>query len=67
MQRFEAELDRHSYAARVLEDFDTGVRSGVNGTPTFFVNGIRDDDEHTVDALLGALDAARVSLPRAST
>ena len=67
MQRFEAELDRHAYAARVLEDFDTGVRSGVNGTPTFFVNGIRHDDEHTVDALLGALDAARVSLPRAST
>ena len=67
MHRFEAELDRHAYAARVLEDFDTGIRSGVNGTPTFFVNGIRHDDEHTADALLRALDAARVSLPRAST
>jgi protein-disulfide isomerase len=67
MPRFESELDRHTYVSRVLEDFETGVRSGVNGTPTFFVNGIRHDDEHTVDALLRALDAARTSLPGAGT
>jgi predicted DsbA family dithiol-disulfide isomerase len=67
MRRFESELDRHTYASRVLEDFDTGVRSGVNGTPTFFVNDVRHDDEHTVDALLRALDGARNSLPRAGT
>jgi predicted DsbA family dithiol-disulfide isomerase len=65
--RFESELDRHIYASRVLEDFDTGVRSGVNGTPTLFVNGIRHDDEHTADSLLRALDVARCSLPRPST
>jgi hypothetical protein len=47
---------------RVLEDFDSGVRSGVNGTPTMFVNGIRHDDEHTVDALLAALAAAHARL-----
>ena len=28
-----------SHAARVREDFLSGVRSGVNGTPTFFING----------------------------
>jgi protein-disulfide isomerase len=59
MPRFDAELDGHIYAARVLEDFDTGVRSGVNGTPTFFVNGVRHEDENTVDSLVGALRAAR--------
>jgi protein-disulfide isomerase len=65
MPRFESELDRHTYTDRVLEDFDTGVRSGVNGTPTFFVNGVRHDDEPTVESLLSALDRARQSLPGA--
>ena len=27
------------YAWRVREDFKSGVRGGVNGTPTFFING----------------------------
>lgn len=31
-------------AGRVHKDFISGVRSGVNGTPTFFVNGVRYDD-----------------------
>jgi protein-disulfide isomerase len=35
------------------------LQSGVNGTPTFFVNGIRRDDENTFDSLLGALEDAR--------
>ena len=32
-----------TYAARVREDFRSGVRSGVNGTPTFFINDVRYD------------------------
>jgi protein-disulfide isomerase len=39
--RFTADLRQHAFAARVREDFLSGVRSGVNGTPTFFVNGER--------------------------
>src|SRR3989442_4468474 len=35
-QRFEKELTQHSYQARLKEDFDGGIRSGVNGTPTFY-------------------------------
>jgi formate-nitrite transporter family protein len=31
------------HAARVKDDFQSGVRSGVNGTPTFFINGDRYD------------------------
>ena len=43
--RFEEELVSGMYVSRVDEDFSTGVRSGVNGTPTFFVNGERFDGD----------------------
>ena len=42
-------------AARVQEDFRSGARGGVNGTPTFFINGVRYDGAPDVDALLTAL------------
>ncbi len=58
--RFDRELRDHIHRRRVLEDFESGLHSGVNGTPTFFVNGVRHDDEHTFDSLLGALEKARV-------
>jgi protein-disulfide isomerase len=35
------DLAKATYAKRVREDFRSGVRSGVNGTPTFFINGER--------------------------
>ena len=57
--RFERELREHIHRRRVLEDFESGLQSGVNGTPTFFVNGVRHDDEHTFGSLLGALEEAR--------
>ena len=42
---FEQDMKEHVYAARVREDFMSGVRGGINGTPTFFMNGIRYDDD----------------------
>ncbi|MEA2723351.1 MAG: hypothetical protein QOH59_1122 [Gemmatimonadales bacterium] len=36
-------LQTHAFAPRVREHFLSGVRSGVNGTPTFFINGVRHD------------------------
>jgi protein-disulfide isomerase len=57
--RFDTELRERVHARRVLEDFETGLQSGVNGTPTFFVNGVRHDDEHSFDSLLAALTKAR--------
>ena len=45
------------YAPRIREDFRSGVRGGVNGTPTFFVNGERYDGTRDLKNLLNALTA----------
>jgi protein-disulfide isomerase len=38
-----------------------GVRSGVNGTPTFYIDGVRHDDSYDVETLLAALERAAVT------
>ncbi len=55
--RFTNELAKHTHAARVREDFMSGARSGVNGTPTFFINGVRHDDSFDPATLLKAMEA----------
>jgi protein-disulfide isomerase len=55
---FDKELAEHVHADRVHEDFMSGVRSGVNGTPTFFINGVRHDDPYELETLLDALQRA---------
>lgn len=47
-----------TWGPRVRRDFLSGVRSGVNGTPTFFINGIRHDGPPSVQSLLAALRAS---------
>ena len=54
-QKFEREIAQHTYQKRIKEDFMSGVRSGVNGTPTFYVNGVRHDGEAVAKALIEAL------------
>ncbi|MFN2148208.1 MAG: Na+/H+ antiporter NhaA [Anaerolineales bacterium] len=51
VERFQRELHEHAYADRVREDFQSGIRSGANGTPTFFVNGERYDGPWDVESL----------------
>jgi protein-disulfide isomerase len=58
LARFSRELAGHIHAARVREDFLSGVRSGVNGTPTFFINGVRHDGAYDFDTLLNAIESA---------
>jgi protein-disulfide isomerase len=53
------DMENDAFAERVQSDFMSGVRSGVNGTPTFFVNGARfDGDWSDVRSFAAALDAA---------
>jgi protein-disulfide isomerase len=43
------------HTERVREDFRSGARGGVNGTPTFFINGVRFEGVPSADALVAAL------------
>jgi len=61
VERFDKELAEHVHAARVREDFMSGVRSGVNGTPTFYINGTRHDDSYDVETMVAALERAAAS------
>jgi len=54
-RRLIAEVMAGAHNARVREDFRSGARGGVNGTPSFFVNGVRYDGAADADALLAAL------------
>jgi protein-disulfide isomerase len=56
LERFERELAEHVHAERVREDFMSGVRSGVNGTPSFYIDGVRHDDSYETETLLAALE-----------
>ena len=58
VKRVVSDLERRTYRPRVEEDFASGVRSGVNGTPTFFINGIRFDGAWDEESLLEALVAS---------
>jgi protein-disulfide isomerase len=58
---FDKELAEEVHAARVREDFMSGVRSGVNGTPTFYINAARHDGSYEAEALLAALERAAAS------
>jgi len=60
IELFDKEMAEHGHSERVHEDFMSGVRSGVNGTPTFYVNGVRHDDSYDAETLLDALERAAV-------
>ena len=60
LKQFTRELDAQVYKDRVRADFLGGVRSGVVGTPTFFINGEKYTGAYEFDALVAAfLKASR--------
>jgi NhaA family Na+:H+ antiporter len=56
VERFREELESGAYSDRIREDFHAGVRSGVNGTPTFFINGVRYDGPWDVESLKAEIE-----------
>jgi protein-disulfide isomerase len=61
LPRFGADSKSAGVATHIDGDIEGGARSGVNGTPTFFINGVRHDGSFDYDTLVEALRAA---LPR---
>jgi len=50
-------LETSEYEPKVRADFLGGLHSGVNGTPTFFINGERHDGSYEFVSLLAAIEA----------
>ncbi|MEU9869499.1 Na+/H+ antiporter NhaA [Actinomadura sp. NPDC048021] len=59
VDRFRADLRRHTGAGRIAEDVDSADVSGVSGTPTFFVNGRRHVGAYDIATLSAAVRGAR--------
>ena len=61
--RFTSELREGYYKSRVADEADGGVRSGIHGTPTFFINGTRFAGSWELHSLMRALRSRRRSMP----
>jgi protein-disulfide isomerase len=55
LQSFCRNIRTHTFIPRVAEDLQSGVRSGVEGTPAFFINGIRYQGEYDPESLARAI------------
>ena len=56
--KFAEDLDGGKYEEKVQADFMGGAENGVNGTPSFFINGTRLDGSWDYESLLAALQNA---------
>src|SRR3984893_8114045 len=54
-------FESRKFLPAIKEDFLGGVRSGVNGTPTLFINGYRYEGLNEFEDLVEAIDAERLS------
>jgi protein-disulfide isomerase len=63
VEQFDRDMTAQAFADRVRADFMSGVRSGVNGTPTFFINGQRHNGPYDVESLLAAIERAAAVHP----
>lgn len=58
VRRFARELDDGTHVPKVRSDFESGIRSGVNGTPTIFVDGARVDSGWDLESLSAWIEKA---------
>ncbi len=65
--RFERDRTSPEIGRRIDRDLASGERSGVQGTPTFYVNGMRHDGPFDVDSLRAPIVAALGAQPRGSS
>jgi len=51
-KEFETKFQEDKFQKKVEEDLESGLRSGVNGTPSFFINGEKYEGDYTADAMI---------------
>ena len=51
-------MQEQSFVEKIDADMETGEKSGVHGTPTFFINGAEFSDDYTAENLIEAIDEA---------
>jgi protein-disulfide isomerase len=56
--QFNRDVAERVYADCVQEDIQSGIDSGVGGTPTTFINGVRNDDDDDFDTLKAKIEEA---------
>jgi protein-disulfide isomerase len=56
LEKLSMDMNTRNILNKIEQDMDGGIRSGVNGTPTFFINGSRHDADHTFNALKIAME-----------
>ncbi len=55
LEHFKNDIQKNTLITKVEQDFESGIRSGVNGTPSFFINGKKyngDWEEHVFSQYL---------------
>jgi NhaA family Na+:H+ antiporter len=65
IEQFQTELEDGRHANKVREDFKSGIRSGVKGTPSFFINGVLYEGAWDFESLMEAIEkplGVRISL-----
>ena len=56
MRKFERDIKEQEIAAKVEADFLSGMRSGVNGTPSFFINGQKYNGIYDFNSMAGVIE-----------
>jgi protein-disulfide isomerase len=56
--RFKREMSEHIYAPAIMESLKHGIKSGVEGTPTFFLNGVRYQGSWDFETLLRTIKSS---------
>ena len=56
LARFNEAMENHVHVPKIREDFLSGIQSGVNGTPSFYINGTRYDGSWDFDDLVKNID-----------
>jgi protein-disulfide isomerase len=59
LERFEKDIQDPTLFDKVEADFESGIVSGVNGTPSFFINGVKYNGSYDYDSMSEAIGAVK--------